>query len=508
MSASAHPIERKERTLTGSSNASMRTNLNDKLSKLHIKHQAEMDFLEDMRIFSKQRSTIERDYSQSLLRLVQQFMTKRDIKDPPNITSMDRTDNRGLLEVWKMLLQKTEQMAKARQNVSEMLLSQISEDMRQQRRIKEQSFKRLIEVAQKMNSEILESVKELVTCKKTYSDSEKMCGDARQKFSEAETRLRKGDRKLFGSSQALEKTYSKCSDRLKHCQKKTTVARNEYLLSIATTNAHLSRHATEDLPNLMRAMDGEMYERARNMYVLYAQIDADAANMVKAEFEDLREQSYLVNRDYVVECFFHKNPVLKDLVEYRFEPHDKDTVTVISKDHGAEIFLEKDARKWATKLVKHQSNISVIQKQIKGLKSVTSAYTKNPEFGTSEAFSEAQLKISESEESIRQVAVSVTRAEMRLARLREVGVDVSRWLEKAQEKAQGEKHSLDPAESHMSSLLAVSRDLGASEEWLETSSMSSRSGIEDGMSIGSARSDHSPKHCVALYDYSVSTVHV
>jgi hypothetical protein len=49
MSASAHPIERKERTLTGSSNASMRTNLNDKLSKLHIKHQAEMDFLEDMR---------------------------------------------------------------------------------------------------------------------------------------------------------------------------------------------------------------------------------------------------------------------------------------------------------------------------------------------------------------------------------------------------------------------------------------------------------------------------
>ena len=83
-----------------------------------------------------------------------------------------------------------------------------------------------------------------------------------------------------------------------------------------------------------------------------------------------------VNRDYVVECFFHKNPVLKDLVEYRFEPHDKDTVTVINKDHGAEIFLEKDARKWAMKLVKHQSSIGEIRKQIKGLKSVTSAYTK------------------------------------------------------------------------------------------------------------------------------------
>ena len=55
----------------------------------------------------------------------------------------------------------------------------------------------------------------------------------------------------------------------------------------------------------------------------------------------------------------------------------------------------------------------------------------------------------------------------------------------------------------MSSLLSVTQDLGASEEWLETSSMSSRSGFEDGMSIGSARSEAGPKHCVALYDYTV-----
>ena len=30
------------------------------------------------------------------------------------------------------------------------------------------------------------------------------------------------------------------------------------------------------------------------MYMLYAQIEADSGNFVKAEFEDLREQSYLV----------------------------------------------------------------------------------------------------------------------------------------------------------------------------------------------------------------------
>ena len=42
-----------------------------------------------------------------------------------------------------MLLQKTEEAARARMNVAEMLLSQVSEEMRQEKRIKEQSFKRV-----------------------------------------------------------------------------------------------------------------------------------------------------------------------------------------------------------------------------------------------------------------------------------------------------------------------------------------------------------------------------
>ena len=46
---SPSPLPPQERTFTGSSNASMRTNLNDQLAKLQVKHQAEVDFLEDMR---------------------------------------------------------------------------------------------------------------------------------------------------------------------------------------------------------------------------------------------------------------------------------------------------------------------------------------------------------------------------------------------------------------------------------------------------------------------------
>ncbi len=39
-----------------------------------------------------------------------------------------------------------------------------------------------------------------------------------------------------------------------------------------------------------------MYDKVQEAYLLYAQIEVDNANTVKAEFEDLREQSVLVCR--------------------------------------------------------------------------------------------------------------------------------------------------------------------------------------------------------------------
>ena len=40
-----------------------------------------------------------------------------------------------------------------------------------------------------------------------------------------------------------------------------------------------------------------MYDKVRNAYSMYAQIEADMAIFVKAEFEDLAEQAYLVSLD-------------------------------------------------------------------------------------------------------------------------------------------------------------------------------------------------------------------
>lgn len=50
---------------------------------------------------------------------------------------------RGLVEVWKNLLEKTADLAKQKQTIADLLHNQISEMMKQQKRIKETAFKRV-----------------------------------------------------------------------------------------------------------------------------------------------------------------------------------------------------------------------------------------------------------------------------------------------------------------------------------------------------------------------------
>ena len=70
---------------------------------------------------------------------------------------------RGVMEIWKAILQKTEELGKRRGSVADLLQSGIAETLKEQKRKKEQLFKRHFEVAQKMISEVLETVKDLTT---------------------------------------------------------------------------------------------------------------------------------------------------------------------------------------------------------------------------------------------------------------------------------------------------------------------------------------------------------
>lgn len=487
--------------------SSVRSALNEQLGRIQMKHAAEIELLEDFRNFLKQRSQIEKEYSQNIQRLVNQQLSKRDIKPPPDVSNFNRQENRGVMEIWKAILQKTEELGKRRGSVADLLQSGIAETLKEQKRKKEQLFKRHFEVAQKMISEVLETVKDLTTTKKIYNERWKMCQESRQKFQDADDRLRSSNFKLFESKSALERTQKKCTEKLMSAQKHSTVSRNDYMLCLAQTNSQLTKHFEVDLFEIIKEIDGDMYDKLQEAYVLYAQIEADSANAVKAEFEDLRDQASLLNREYVLECFMYDHSILKDKIAYQFEAASEDKVTAVSKDHGAELYLQREARKCSQELTKLNQSIIEKTKQIKGLQSMTQAYQITPEFSTTDATAEAQQNLFMIQEELRQIEVTRNKINSRLDALQENGIDVNKWLQQAahtgdqvpgeqkpQEKPQQQSDLLDLNTSLRVQQIDLSQGDG------DTTSLRSEA-LTDALSISSYQSELTPGHCIAMYSY-------
>ena len=95
----------------------------------------------------------------ALQKLSQQFLLKRKFGEPPEIDGIDREQNRfllfsdcaiirslyrGLLEVFKLILEHTEHIGEQRIQLADSLVSQISEICKTKRKDKEQSFKKVL----------------------------------------------------------------------------------------------------------------------------------------------------------------------------------------------------------------------------------------------------------------------------------------------------------------------------------------------------------------------------
>ncbi|XP_065831704.1 F-BAR and double SH3 domains protein 2-like isoform X2 [Oscarella lobularis] len=175
----AHPTLplRRSRTL-----AALKTVQSDEMTKPQSKNQAEVDLLDDIRNFTKQRSSIEKDYAQSMLRLVGQFMQKRDA----NGYHGDVDSNRSAFAVWRTLLEESEKVYRARLVIAEQLMSQVSEMAKSQKQTKVQLFKKCHDLGNQLHGEMQQSIKEVTKAKKTYRELESVSAGARKSYHDAE----------------------------------------------------------------------------------------------------------------------------------------------------------------------------------------------------------------------------------------------------------------------------------------------------------------------------------
>ncbi|XP_004641990.1 F-BAR and double SH3 domains protein 2 isoform X2 [Octodon degus] len=464
----------------------------EQMTKLQAKHQAECDLLEDMRTFSQKRAAIEREYAQGIQKLASQYLKR----DWPGIKADDRNDYRSMYPVWKSFLEGTMQVAQSRINICENYKNFISEPARTVRSLKEQQLKRCVDQLTKIQTELQETVKDLAKGKKKYFETEQMAHAVREKADiEAKSKL-----SLFQSRISLQKASVKLKARRSECNSKATHARNDYLLTLAAANAHQDRYYQTDLVNVMKALDGNVYDHLKDYLIAFSQTELETCQAVQNTFQFLLENSSKVVRDYNLQLFLQENAVFHKPLPFQFQPCDSDTSRQLESETGTteEHSLNKEARKWATRVAREHKNIVHHQRVLNDLECHGVPLSEQNR-------GEVEQKIEEARENIRKAEIIKLKAEARLDLLKQIGVSVDTWLKSAMnqvmEELENERWARPPTATSNGTLHSLNADTEREEgEELEDN----MDVFDDSSSSPSGTLRNYPLTCKVVYSYKAS----
>nr|XP_048285400.1 F-BAR and double SH3 domains protein 2 isoform X1 [Myodes glareolus] len=464
----------------------------EQMTKLQAKHQAECDLLEDMRTFSQKKAAIEREYAQGIQKLASQYLKR----DWPGIKSDDRNDYRSMYPVWKSFLEGTMQVAQSRINICENYKNFISEPARTVRSLKEQQLKRCVDQLTKIQTELQETVKDLAKGKKKYFETEQMAHAVREKADiEAKSKL-----SLFQSRVSLQKASVKLKARRSECNSKATHARNDYLLTLAAANAHQDRYYQTDLVNIMKALDGNVYDHLKDYLIAFSRTELETCQAVQNTFQFLLESSSKVVRDYNLQLFLQENAVFHKPQPFQFQPCDSDTSRQLESETGTteEHSLNKEARKWATRVAREHKNIVQQQRVLNDLECHGVAVSE-------QSRAELEQKIDEARENIRKAEIIKLKAEARLDLLKQIGVSVDTWLKSAMnqvmEELENERWARPPAMTSNGTLHSLNADAEREEGEEFEDNMDV---FDDSSSSPSGTLRNYPLTCKVVYSYKAS----
>ncbi|KAK1882727.1 F-BAR and double SH3 domains protein 2, partial [Dissostichus eleginoides] len=459
----------------------------EQMSRLQIKHQTECDLLEDLRTFSQKRSAVERDYAQALQKLANQYLKK----EWPESLTEEQTDQRNMYCVWRAYLDGTVQVTQSRISACDNYKVQVADPAKTVRLQKEQQLRKCIDQLTVVQAELQDSVKELTKSRKKYQEAETMAQAVREKAElDAKSRL-----SLFQSRSSLQRATVKLKAKRSECNSKATHSRNDYILMLAAANAHQQRYYNTDLMDCIKVLDGRIYEQVKDYLVLLCQTELESYQAVHNTFNQLLNSSNGVLQEFHQQLFVEKNLMFQQAPDFIFQPSDTDTVLELQKESGTteEQSLDKEARKWASRVAREYKSIIHTQRAMEGYGTQESTEQNNTELET---------KMEVARQSLRRAETVKVKAEARLELLRQAGVAVETWLKSAMnqvmEELENERwNNLNTHDPSLSGTADLERE---DEEEMEDSGEV----LDDSSSSPSSTLKNYPLTCKVLYSYKSS----
>uniref|UniRef100_A0A182JYR8 FCH and double SH3 domains protein 2 n=1 Tax=Anopheles christyi TaxID=43041 RepID=A0A182JYR8_9DIPT len=402
----------------------------EQLAKLALKNQNECELLEDIRQFTLKRSAIEKSYSEALLKISSAYLNKKQACIPE--IKMDGADEKwNMWSVWQTVLEENEKLARARLAAVEVFQQQIADEAKVLRSTKLNSSKRCIENLAVVQKELQNSVTDVDKTKKIYFDEEHSAHDVRDKARDIEEKLKKKKGSFFQSITSLQKNSARVTSRKEQLEEKSTGARNDYILSLAAANAHQNRYFTIDLQTTMATMENYVYERVADYLALIGRTELLTCSATQNSFGKIRDQAQQLTREYNLQCCYLYYPVLKQHIQYEYEPCDNDQVSKITADHdSAADTLSREGKRWAGRVARESNVIRECARKLAvctALREAGHRTDPNDQNGP-----DLETKIEEFRENIRKSEIAKAKAEARLECLRIGGINVDEWIQEAE----------------------------------------------------------------------------
>ncbi|XP_043996784.1 F-BAR and double SH3 domains protein 2-like isoform X2 [Gambusia affinis] len=459
----------------------------EQMSQLQTKHQTECELLEDLRTFSQKRAAVERDYAQALQKLANQYLKR----EWPESVAENPADHRNMFCVWRAYLEGTVQATQSRLSACDNYKLQVADAAKTARLQKEQQLRKCIEQLTAIQAELQDSVKELSKSRKKYQEAETMAQAVREKTEfEAKSKL-----SLFQSRSSLQRASVKLKAKRSECNSKATHARNDYLLTLAASNAHLQRYYSADLLDCIKVLDGRIYEQVKDYLVSLCHTELETQQAVHDSFTQLLNSSAGLLQEFHQQTFVQKNPVFQQASDFLYHPVDSDKVMELQKESGTaeEHSLDKEARKWASRVAREYKSIIHTQRALE-------------EYGNQDSSEqsggEVETKMEVARQSLRRSETVKVKAEARLDLLRQAGVAVETWLKSAMnqvmEELENERwNNLNTHDPSLSGTADLERE---DEEETEDSGEV----LDDSSSSPSSTLKNYPLTCKVLYSYKAS----
>ncbi|CAH8464793.1 unnamed protein product [Schistosoma guineensis] len=347
----------------------LKTIHNEHYAKLQSKHASETELLDDMRMYCKQRASIEREYGQSLQKLVNSFLSKKEFTTQSSYSSDNDTilpnKQHNVWHIWYSLLAESNNLALSHLRASDNQ-QRLSTELKPLKSQRLSVNKRVFEQLKILQGDLAACVQEMVKSHKVYAEEEKQAQETRLKTLAAKEKIQRRSTDIFHSMAQLHRNYDKLLGKRQAFDSRSTTARNEYLFQLTAINAHLKHYFSEDLPVLAKTLDGELYEKLGEVFTTLCENEIEFCTITQKRFDNLFKESSQINRTNAWEDFLKLSPLFNKPVQYQFEPIKGDETTKLCSATN-ESNLEQIARKLSRRLVIRERCIKSYENEMKML---------------------------------------------------------------------------------------------------------------------------------------------